>query len=557
MINITKRIILIAFILYFSALCPQCLYAAVVSTNPIQALIDKTLIWFTPIDMVINDVKGETALFELPQNTVSLDKVIKGMRLDVLEQGEVFYHPVTKEEIGRLEINTGIIEITQNDKTTITAKILNGKAKSSDKARITNSKIKALFFQQDSLDWYIGDACYRELLNSKRFELMDTKDKDGDIKKLITEAKEKGAQILIYADDVSQVMKPILRLRMYWTLDGHLITNESAELDYKYIKSISPKSTLLFASRNEPIMTFELDSDASLITVGSFTESNKKEILIVSDSSLTLYQGDTNSSAVAEYNLPDGAVPLYVGAIDLNLSGRDEVILTTINKGILHSYIYEIEGKQFALKWETDGMLEVLQNKLLYQGCVSSNENPIYFVKWDGKYTIGDIYLKNAVLPGSKDNVNLYNFIGFNISNDKILTLIMDSARHLNLIDNDQKNLWQSEEMSSNSAIKYTSNCNNASSIQWYKSDKLMILNKNILAVDRKSANSIVMLWWDGDTINKNVIINEISGGLIDYAVSDGWIYVLTKTTFGKETKNFFKGKYPFMAYVQVFSINY
>ncbi|MBF0472181.1 MAG: hypothetical protein HQK91_05135 [Nitrospirae bacterium] len=558
MFKIIKKIFFIALFLHLLALCPQWsqqLYAAPVSTNPIQALINRTLVYFTPIDIVIKDIKSKTVFIEPSAGSL----LIKGMRLDVIEQGDVFYHPVTKEEIGHLENNTGVIEIADVDKKNVHAQIINGVVNKSDKARITNSKIKALYFQQSSLDWYVGDACYRELLNSKRFEMFDSKNKDGDLKKLIAEAKEKGAQIILYADDVSQLMKPILRLRIYWTSDGKEITAENAELDYKYIKSINPKSTLLFASRSEPIMTFELNSDARLITVGSFTDRNKKEILIVADSSLSIYQGDTNSTILAQYQLPSGAEPLYVGAVDLNQSGRDEVILTTINKDIIHSYIYEIENNKFNLKWETDGMLEVMQNKLLYQGCnpKGSSANPIYYVKWDGVYKIGDVYLKQAALPGTKDNINLYNFIGFNITNDEILTLIYDPSNHLILTDMNKKKLWQGEEMSSSSVITYTSNCDTKTTTQWYKNNKLMILNKNILVVNNKSATNIVMLWWDGNTIDNNVIINDINGKLIDYAVSDGWIYVLTKSTFSKETKNFFKGKYPFMTYVQVFSLNY
>jgi hypothetical protein len=552
LIKLQRAFLIIIVIMHLSAVE---LYAFTVSTNPMQKLVDKVNAYFTPQEMIIKNVLDENVQIEPSINAV----LLKGMRLDVLRQGDMFYHPVTNEEIGRLEKNIGMIEVIGVEKNIASAKVLSGKVKSSDKVRITSSKIKALYYQQGSLDWYVGDACYRELLNSERFELIDTKNRDGNIEKLIAEAKEKGAQVLIYADDVSDVMRPVLRLRMFWSSDGKEITSEIATLNYEYLQSINPKRTLLNASKGVPIITYELLSDSKLVTVGNFTLNNKKEMVVVSDSSLVLYQLTTELSKIIEYRLPDGAEPLYVGSFDINKNGVDEVILTTKNNNIIHSYIYEIEEGRFVIKWETDGFLKVMQNRLLYQGCnpESSDGNSIHYVTWDGKYAIGEIYLKivqNSVL---KDYIILYNLIGFNISDDEVLTLQSDSTNHLTLIDKDRKNLWKSDEIFTNSLNKFSTNCNNKSLAQWNINDKLMILNKNILAVKRKPDNSIVMLWWDGKTINQNVLINEINGELIDYVVSDGWIYVLTRASFGKKTGNFFKGKDPFTTYVQVYSINY
>ncbi|RMD52616.1 MAG: hypothetical protein D6828_05420, partial [Nitrospirae bacterium] len=143
-----------------------------ISASPkkkIELVKEELIGYFNPLEGKITSVdKGEVTINIGEQNGVK-----RGMRFLTFKIGEPFYHPVTGEQLGNVEIKTGCIEVLDVFGDHAVAKILDGSPSVDDIVRISSGKIKIAFFQKPNADWRVAESLYKLLKNSGRFELLD------------------------------------------------------------------------------------------------------------------------------------------------------------------------------------------------------------------------------------------------------------------------------------------------------------------------------------------------------------------------------------------------
>ncbi len=103
---------------------------------------------------------------------------------------------------------------------------------------------------------------------------------------------------------------------------------------------------------------------------------------------------------------------------------------------------------------------------------------------------------------------------------------------------------------------------------EWSMKDRLFLKNREVLVVKRipliemvkgigYKKSQIKNLWWNGLSMEEGVLIDNIKGSVLDYAVSGDKIIVLVSPTFGLGIKpeNILKGENPLGSKLYIYSM--
>jgi hypothetical protein len=252
------------------------------------------------------------------------------------------------------------------------------------------------------------------------------------------------------------------------------------------------------------------------------------------------------------------------GAGDVYKNGGDEVTLSTVRSGGIVSYIYELQGTEFILLYKGDLFLRKVGEQLLAQN-YSADEGftgPVFTIVWE------EGYKKGAPINLPK-GVNLYDFVYIDDPQMGRLVFAYDDDGFFNLYDKDIR-LWRSKTNAGGflTTFKKSSYALSIDQGEWSMKDRLFLKNREVLVVKRipliemvrgigYKKSQIKNLWWNGLSMEEGVLIDNIKGSVLDYAVSGDKVFVLVSPTFGLGIKpeNILKGENPLGSKLYIYSM--
>lgn len=557
-----KRLALISTIVCFCIFSIVCLSGMAFADETLNRIKDETLSYFKPLKGRVISVEGDVIISDLGEGS----GIKKGMRLNILREGMPLLHPVTKEQIGKAETFSGMAEVIGIIPEGSRLKIISGEAKEGDILRISERKVRALFYQDRSVPWEVGEALYQKLKESGRFDLVDSNLflNLSDENALLEEARKKKTAIIIAVTTQQTEKDTILKERIIWSEDGANMMQTEAKIDASLMKETQFRDLLSIGlGSKEALLYFDLPYTGRLITTGNFDGRDKNEIVISNGKVLRIYTPGISLLEIYEIDVPAAKEHLWLDKVDINSDGKDEIVLTTLGDDEVLSYIFEKGDGGFKILWKDKAFLRVVDGRLIAQSYTREEgyTGPVYSIDYrNGRFIKGE----NLKLPSG---VNIYDFAYITEGGSRY-TLSYDEKGYLSLYDVNGLRLWMSKDDSGGfmNTFKRAAPTIMVDRGEWSVKDKLFSFGNKTIFIKRIpladmartlgfKRSEIRVLWWTGLSMEEMAIVDGISGGVMDYAVSGDRIYVLSKPLFGIKAKNILKGENPLGSMLYVYSL--
>jgi hypothetical protein len=491
--------------------------------------------------------------------------------------------------LGKLESPVGWLEIKEIGTDTSRGIIITGEAKEGDKVRISEKQVSMLFCQSKGIEWNIADSYFRSLKETGRFDLLETAIETDDPQEVIKEAKRLNAEVALLLKSKAVESGMFVTQRLFWVSDGIGFAEMDTKIDAAYVKEMKFGEELFALKREEPSVEVDLPFGVRFLSVGDIDGDHRQEMLLSSGKDIKIYlPGADLQPALGGIYIKGSKLDdhLWIDTIDLNKNGRDEVIVTAMSRkfetediskdgrdevtlssvrsGGVVSYIYELQGTEFVLLYKGNVFLRKMGEELIAQA-YSKDEGfmgDIFSVIWDGEYKRGN----SLKLP---KGINIYDFIYIDDPRSGRLILAYDDKGFLNLYDKDLR-LWRSKTDIGGflTSFKKSSPALSVDRGEWSIKDRFFLRNREVLLVKRipllemakgigYKRSQIKNLWWNGVSMEESVLIDNIKGSILDYAVVGDKILVLVSPTFGFGIKpeNILKGENPLGSTLYIYSI--
>jgi FG-GAP-like repeat len=547
----------------FLLLCSVCgLTMRSQAENILAQLRDEALSYFKPLAGKVIAVKGNLITTDL----VALSGVKKGMKLSILREGTSFLHPVTKEPIGRMETIVGKAYVRGIDQKGSTLEIIQGEAREGDIVRISETKVKVLFCQKKTVDWSLGESYYQLLKESGRFDLLDTPIDSGDDSLILEEAKRLGAHLALILSQEGSLPHVRLQQRLLWTDDSLVLSESEVKLDEAAMKEFRLGESMFPAQSvaSDTMLYFDLPFGARFVVAGDVDGDGKKELILTHGRSIGVYREGVTLQNIYEIKGSATDEYLWIDVLDINGDGRDEVIVTSMRRDDVISSVYEFRGGDFIQTWSDKLFLRRFHDHLLGQGYRAGDgfEGPVFSLLYEqGAFRKGD----QIKLP---QGVNIYDFVEIEGSDGTPYLLAYDDDGFLNLYNQGGLRVWRSTNDMGGFLTTFKRSAPTIMTERgtWSVKDRLYVSKSEALAVKRIpftntaralgfKSSQIRAMSWTGFSMEERVLIDGISGSLLDYAVAGDRLLVLSKPLFGIKTKNILKGENPFGSMLYIFSM--
>lgn len=527
--------------------------------DPVEKLKNDTMLYFKPMRGTVTGIDGQTVLMAID----SKDEVRPGMRFRILREGAPFIHPVTKELLGRVESSVGIVEVKDVRPGSFSGLVVEGEARQDDKIRISETKIKVMFCQDKGVDWYLADEYYRKLKATGRIEMIDTGLETGDQTVVLQEAKKLGAEIALLVTAREADKGTMFRQQLFWTSDGSKFLDTEIKVDVAYVKELKFGGEFFTARTGEAILMYDLPFGARFLTTGDFDGDGKQELALSTGKDARVYVPAVDLQFLWEVPGTAQDDHLWMDAIDLNRNGRDELLITAMRNDEVVSYIYELEGMVFKKLWEGKYFLNRIGNGLYAQAYSRSDgyAGDVFEIAWDGDYKTGS----RAKIPRG---VNLYDFTFIETPGDRNIVFSYDDKGFLNLYDEKGTRTWRSSTETGGFLTKFKKQSPTVmvDKGEWSVKDRLVTRYKEVLVVERVpfldlakgvgyKSSRIRNYWWNGFAMEESVLINDVKGSVLDYALAGDKMIVLTSPFFGIKFGNILKGENPLGTVLYIYSI--
>jgi hypothetical protein len=542
---------------------------------------DKPVAAVSPLGSSLNVLKEEILSYFVPvfgnissvtDQSVSIDKgssasVRSGMRISAFKEGEGFTHPVTKEPLGKMEMPVGNIEIISADPASAKGTIISGKPDDFQgaKIKVPARKIRLLFYQ-GNLDWYLGDAYYHALLDSGRFELVDTGLQSANVPEIIAEAKAKSAEVVVILSSEETKNSVELTQKLYWVNDGKQFSETKTSVHVAAVKQLKFSAGMFSPREGEALLTYKLPFSARRIAVGDFDGDGNPDIVLASGDHVAIYKPDMDLKLLWEVDVPSADDVLWMDTIDVKKNGRDMLLITTMRNqnvrkgdnlesavGDIHSYIYELQGDTFKMVWKAENILiRKAENGIICQGFSKSDgfEGKMYqLVYSDGLFAKGDEFR----MP---QGIAIFDFQYVYAPDGRRAFFAWDDIGYLSLYNDKGVRIWKSKEDFGGFADTYKkeSQIIMIEKGSWSIKDRLVANNAEVLAPKRKSMLSFARsigysgselrsFWWNGITVEEKGFLEELSGNILDYTIVGDRILVLVKPYLLGQAKSLLKGE--------------
>lgn len=531
--------------------------------DPLGGLKDETLSYFKPLKGRIVSANGKEVVSDLGLKA----GIRKGMRVTIFREGMPFLHPVTKEPMGRVETPVGKAVVGDVREDGSTMETINGEIKTGDVARISEMKVRVLFFQDRSVEWSLGESYYQLLKESGRFEIIDTSLDSGDDAKVIAEAKRLTAEAAIILTAEGSEKEVLLKQRVLWTDDSSKLGESEAKIDVALVKELRSAASLStpLSSLGDVLLFYDLPFSARLIAAGDINGDRSQELIISNGRDLFVYAAGASLQNLYEIKGSGSGDHLWLDTMDINGDGRDEIIVTSMRDGEVVSSIYELKGLEFSVLWKDKLFLRTMPPFGLIAQKYDDAEGfagPVFSIL----YHSGDFRAGDAIrLP--KD-VNIYDFTYVFGPGNARYVLAYDNPGFLNLFNEEGLRVWRSKEDFGGSltAFKKFAPTVMVDRGEWSIKDRIHLRDKESFVVKRiplanmarglgYKSSDVKTLWWTGLSMEESTLINGIPGGVIDFALSADKLVILAKPLFGIKPKKLLKGENPMGSTLSIYSL--
>ncbi|MDP2156661.1 MAG: VCBS repeat-containing protein [Nitrospirota bacterium] len=540
-------------------------YLAVMSSlvfgadDPMIRLTNETLQFFKPASGKILSVEGNTITAEM--NTK--DGLRTGMRLNILKEGEPFRHPVTNEILGRMESQAGKAEVRTIQGDQIAGTVVEGTARVGDKLRLSETKVKMVFIQDKTVDWYLGDDLYRKLKATGRVEMADTSLDTSDEKSAVQEARRLKAEVALVITAKEADKGTLLREQAFWAVDGSKFYDAEIKVDIAFTKDLKLGGEFFGGVSGEALFKYDLPFAARLVVTGDFDGDGKQEIALSTGTDVRTYIPGLDLKPLWELKGSASDDHLWVDTLDLNRNGRDELIITSMKNGEVYSTIFELAGVEFKKLWEGKFFTRKSGTGLIGQK-YSQDEGfagDVFEVVWDGStYKAGE----RVKLP---KGVNIYDFINLDGPANERFVLAYDEKGFISVFDEKGIRIWRSNSSvgSFYTTFKKKSPASYVQETEWSIKDRLSVRNKEVMVVQKiplvemakgigNKKSLIKAYWWSGFSMEESVLVDDVPGTLFDYALVGDKMVVLASPFLGFKFENILKGENPLGTLMYIYS---
>ncbi len=530
--------------------------------NPLEQLKEEAISFFTP-------VKGQITGIDDISVKISFDireSVVKGMRLQAFKEGADFIHPITKERLGKIETPVGIVEIESFSSGHAVGKIIKGKVDDFKEAKVKIPALKPrILFYQGNIDWFLSDSYYQTLKESGRFELLDAIEETGDISKILSEAKSKNAIAALMLSSKKQDKNIVITQNLFWVEEPKQFSAKEALVNIDYISELRLKSGFPGMKVVEMLFSYDLPFSASRIIAGDFDGNSSTDIALVSGDLVRFYTSRVDLSLLWELKLPSKGDIVWIDRAYIEEgSGKDVILITAKHNNDYISYIFELKGDKFVQLWRAEGIfIRGYADKIIGQNYSPSEgyEGNVFNIAYDDMSFKKDVQIK---LP---KGINLYDFQKLYSPEGKQAILSWDENGYLRLLDETGTIQWSSKEdfggFSTSFAKESLSGLFDKG--RWSIKDRLIFKDGEVYAPKRKpifgqakglgfKESTIKAFWWNGFTVEEREFIDDIGGEILDYAVTEDRVIILSKPLLGIKAKNILKGESPLGVMLYIFS---
>jgi hypothetical protein len=546
--------------------------------SPLTPFATKTASYFLPLTTEVTASEDGSVSI----NAGKEEGLIGGMRLTVFRKGEDFLHPVTREVIGQIEKQIGMIEVSQVYEDNSLCRIIQGLPEKGDIARISSSKKRLFFYQDKSVDYYLGDAYYKELKKTGAFEMIDAPIEAMDRDELLTMAKTERTDITLHLSAAPPRDTAVLEQTLLWN-DGSVLSRDTLGVPFQFLNELHAGLEFLEGDKQEPLLIFDFPYEVGLLQAGDIDADGTTDLVLSTGKELYVYRYDASLSFLHKVDTNSFETIVWLDLHDADGDGGDEVFITAASvksedefawtddsavtpKHVherVRSYVYKFVDNQLKRLWKTSGFLRIFEGEIIYQkySNVDGFTGPVRMVHYNGDFQIGDIFTDIS-------DFNIYNFTVIHTDNDQDLFIFMNGENHLNLVDMEGLPYWKSPENFGGFTRKYD---NKSPTVmvdtgKWNVNDRLVKRNDKILVVKRdplvKRAkkigykNSQILSYWYNDRgMRSSVLIDSIKGELLDFSVFDDKVAILSRPIMGVRAGNILKGKNPFIRLLQIYSL--
>ncbi len=529
--------------------------------DPMVRLKDHTLSYFTPLSGSITRVDGKQVAI-----TPSSDKDVmkQGMRIKVLRDGAPFIHPVTKEVLGKVETTVGKVEVREVSGGKAAGTIVEGEAREGDKVRIPATKVRMLFVQDKSIDWYLADDLYRKLKATGRIELVDTNIDTDDEARIIAEGKRLTTEVALVLTARPAEKDTLVRERLYWVSDGLRFADTEARVDFGFIKDLKVGEEFFSPRTGEAVMMFDLPFSARFVASADVDGDGRDEIILSTGTQIRVYTPGVDLKLLWEIKGTVSDRHIWIDTVDLNGNNKDEIVVTSMRDDQVISTVYELQGAEFKKLWETKNFLRQFGNGLIGQAYSASDGfagDVFSIVRDGGEFKAGE----KLLLP---KGINIYDFVFLEGTAKEKLVFAYDDAGFLNLYDDKGLRLWRSAKWTGGfvTTFKKPSAATYVESGEWSVKDRLVQRHREVLAVQRNALtevakglgykdSSVSAYWWNGFSMEQSVLIEGIKGNILDYSFRGDRVVALTSPMMGLKLGNILKGENPLGTMIFIYSL--
>lgn len=544
------------------------------NADPFDTLLEKTMAYFSPLKGEITSVEDRNVIMRLEAE----DAALPHMRFNVLRKGEPFYHPVTKELLGRFESIVGKVELKKDVADGYSGFLVNGEAAPGDVVRISETKIKMFFCQSKDIDWHIADEYYRRLKETGRIEMLDSSLETNDTSVMLEEAKKLGAEVALLMTARSEEKDAFLKTQLFWVEDGAQFLDQEIKVDTVLARELAIGEEYFIPQGDDVLLSYDLPMDAKLLAAGDFDGNGSEEMALSNGEVVKIYTPAVDLQFLWELDKVRKGEHLWIDSIDLNRNGKDELVITVLRSGrevsdvdeavtiyegsSVMSYLYELSGTTFQKLWQGKYFLRSVKGSLLAQAFSPDDgfSGEIFTMKYD------ETYQMDAVLS-VPENINIYDFVFFAGETGKNIMFAYDDNGFLNLYSETGIRTWRSRASTGGfiRTFKKRAAAYYLEPGEWSVKDRLIERFREILVVERVplfkqargigfKSSRIKRFWWNGFSMEESILINNIVGAVLDVVMMDDRLLVLSNPLFGLKFKNILKGRNPLGTMLFVYS---
>lgn len=491
------------------------------------------------------------------------DGLKKGQRVVLYEETVPLLHPVTKQIIGKSEKIIGYAEIIEANETFSKALILDDKFKLEKKNfffKIPKSKIKLLYAQTNT-EWAVGEAYYRDLKDTERFELIDAPVNVEDKEILFKYAPDADILLLLKPFKLNGNLK--LYQELYWIKDKKLLSTSEILLTEAALSELRKKYASLIVPEGHTLLSYRLSRSINRVSSGNFDGVSKNQIIIASDKEISLYTIDVDLKLKSNYVIPIGGEIIWFDTGDIDRDGIDEIIISLKRENTVISMIIKWTDNAFSEISRLENLfLRVYNGRLLAQSFSQSYgfEGEMFFIQ-PLKFTYEKIETLKLPIRSNIYDFYIFGNLIFKWEEDGFFAVYNEKGIPL----------WRSEE-SLGYGLQYEKQTGVAmlSLGKWNIHSRIKPLRNGVIVIEKKPllgfvnlstlgyrSSKLKLLQWTGIGIEEVEITEEMSGEILDYSVSSDRLFVLVKPPFGFNPKRLLQGENPFETILHILSLRY